>query len=59
MGTNQIPKPLSIVRSISNKERGGTHEKMCCLKEPSITITLCFKIEVAYVHWNATNTLCL
>jgi hypothetical protein len=28
MGTNQIPKPLSIMRNISNKERGGTHEKI-------------------------------
>jgi hypothetical protein len=27
MGTNQIPKTLSIVKNISNKERGGTHEK--------------------------------
>jgi hypothetical protein len=27
IGTNQMPKPLSIVKSISNKERGGTHEK--------------------------------
>jgi len=27
MGTNQIPKPFSIMKGISNKERGGTHEK--------------------------------
>jgi hypothetical protein len=59
MGTNQIPKPLSIVRGISNKERGKTHEKMPSLKEPSIIVTKCFKIKIVYVRCNATNTLCL
>jgi hypothetical protein len=43
MGTNQIPKPFSIMRSISNKERGGTHEKMSSLKKPSNIVTKCFK----------------
>jgi hypothetical protein len=47
------------VKNILNKERGGTLEKMFRLDEPSPIITTHLKIKVAYVCYNATNTLCM
>jgi hypothetical protein len=44
------------VRSILNKERGGTFKRMANLDEPSHIITTHFKIKVVYIHYNATNT---
>jgi hypothetical protein len=44
------------VRSILDKERGGTLKRMASLYEPSPIITTHFKIKVVYIHYNATDT---
>jgi hypothetical protein len=43
------------VRSILDKERGGTLKRMASLDEPSLIITH-LKIKVFYIHYNATDT---
>jgi hypothetical protein len=43
---HQLPEPLPIARSISNKERGGPLERTPSLKEPSPIATTCFKAEI-------------
>ncbi len=48
-----------VAINISNKERGGTLERMPSLDEPSPSVTTCFKIEATYIHCNTTNALCL
>jgi hypothetical protein len=44
------------VRSILDKERGGTLKRMASLDEPSLIITTHLKIKVFYIHYNATDT---
>jgi len=44
------------VRSILNKERGGTLKRMASLDEPSPIITTHVKIKVVYIHYNAIDT---
>jgi hypothetical protein len=45
------------VKSIVNKERGGTFERIPSIDKPSPIITTHFKIKVVYVRYNATNIL--
>jgi hypothetical protein len=45
------------MKSILNKERGGTLERMPSLNKPSPIITTHLKIKVVYVHYNVTDTL--
>jgi hypothetical protein len=52
-------EPPSVVRSILDKERGRTFERMLRLEEPSFTITTHFDIEIASTHCITANTLCL
>jgi hypothetical protein len=52
-------EPPLVMRSILDKERGQTFERMLSLEEPSLTITTRFDIEIACTHCNTTNTLCL
>jgi len=47
------------VKSILNKERGRTLEKMPSLDEPSPIITTHLKIKVVYARYNAIDTLCM
>jgi hypothetical protein len=42
------PNPSPFVRSILNKERGGTFEKTFTLKKPSFIVTTCF--EIGHLH---------
>jgi len=53
--TRSFPPP--IVKSIVNKERGGTFERIPSIDKPSLIITTHFKIKVVYVRYNATNIL--
>jgi len=53
------PSLLPIAKSILNKERQGTLEKMPSLNELSPIITTHFKIKVVYAQYNATDTLCM
>ncbi len=59
MRRNQVLEafPPPIVKSIINKERGGTFERIPSLDEPSPIITTHLKIKVIYVRYNVTNTL--
>jgi hypothetical protein len=58
MRRNQVLEPSSpIVRSILNKERGGTPKRMFSLDEPSPIIITHFKIKVVYAHYNAIDTI--
>jgi hypothetical protein len=45
------------VKSILNKERGGTLERMPSLDEPSPIISTHIKIKIVYVPYNAIDTL--
>jgi len=51
------PPHPHIVKSIVNKERGGTLERIPSIDKPSPIITTHFKIKVVYVRYNATNIL--
>jgi len=44
---------------MSYKERGRTLGKTLSLEELSLRITSCFEIEVAYIHYNVIDTLCM
>jgi hypothetical protein len=48
-----------VVRSVLNKERERTFEKIFTLEKPSFKVTTCFEIEATYIHYNVTNTLYL
>jgi hypothetical protein len=50
-------RSLPVVRNISNKERGGPHEKRPNLDEPSPTTEAHFKIETTCPHCTTTDTL--
>lgn len=57
IGTNQVPKPLPpITRSIVDKERAKTFERMSSLEKPSPTITTHLKIKVTCVQSNTPLT---
>jgi len=49
--------PPPIVKSILNKKRGGTIEKMFSLDKPSPIITIHLEIKVVYARYNAINTI--
>lgn len=51
-------RTLQVMKSISNKKRGRIIDKLSSLEEPSHIVT-CFKIEAAYICYNATNTICM
>jgi hypothetical protein len=56
---NHLVDPI-IIRSMLEKERGGTLEKTPNLKEPSPVIMAChIKIVAACTCCDVTNTLCL
>jgi hypothetical protein len=46
-GTNHVPKPQPITRSISERKRDAKPNKIVSLEEPSPIMIMCFKIEVA------------
>jgi hypothetical protein len=46
-GTNHVPKPPPIARSISKRKRDVKPKKIVSLEEPSPIMIMCFKIEVA------------
>ncbi len=58
VGTNYVPKPSLLTRSISQKENEWKCESIGNLEKPSPTTKICFKIEVACILCKATNTLC-
>jgi hypothetical protein len=55
----KFPNPFFVARSISNKERGRRPKRMFDLEEPLLIAITCFKIEITYTYYNATNTLCI
>jgi hypothetical protein len=54
---HQVPKPLSLAKSISNKERGGPPQRRPSLNEPSPNATTCSKIEIICACCNAPHTV--
>ncbi len=58
MGKSHIIDP-TIVRSMLEKERGGTLEKTSTLEKHLLVIMAChIKIVVTCTHYNVTTTLC-
>jgi len=57
MNKSNIQTP-SFATNILDKEKGKTPKKTFSLEEPSLTITMCFKIKVACTHYNIIDTLC-
>ncbi len=51
---HQVFKPFIVTKSISNKERGGPHEKTPNIKGLSYTVTTHFKIEIVYARCKNT-----
>jgi hypothetical protein len=57
IGANQVSKPLPLItRSIVDKEREKTFERMPSLEKSSPTITTHLKIKVTCVHNNTPLT---
>ncbi len=56
---HQVLKPLFVVRSISNKERGGPLERTPSLEEPSFITITHLKMNTVYTCCNDINTLYL
>jgi hypothetical protein len=45
-GTNHVPKPPPIARSISERKRDAKPKKIVSLEKPSPIMIMCLKIEV-------------
>lgn len=54
-GTNYVPQPPQVARTILEKEKDGKPESKVSLEEPSLS--MCFKIEAPFVLCKAI--LCL
>jgi hypothetical protein len=50
-GEHHVPKPLFVMRSISNKERGGLLARRFSLEDLSSIAIACLKIEIVYAHY--------
>jgi hypothetical protein len=58
MNKSNIQTPL-VATNILDKKKGKTPKRAFSLEEPSFTITTCFKIKAACIHYNIINTFCL
>jgi hypothetical protein len=58
MNKSNIQTPL-VTTNILDKKKGKTPKRTFSLEEPSLTITMCFKIKAACTHYNIIDTFCL
>jgi hypothetical protein len=55
-GTNYVPKPPQVARTILEKEKEGKPESILSLEEPSLSMMTCFKIKTPRVFCKAMDT---
>jgi hypothetical protein len=55
-GTNYVPKPPQVARTMLEKEKEGKLESKGSLEEPSLSMIVCFTIKAPCVLCKAINT---
>jgi len=58
-GTNYVPPPPLITRSISKKDKEEKIESITSLKKPSATMMTHLKIKTTFIFCKTIDTLCL